>query len=457
MTRATSPARQMHLGVMFNSPNFDRPETNATPDGQAITNTLGYYTGISQALERAKFDFVMVADTLQREQSRTAPPRLEPVTLFAALAAVTSQIGLVPTISTTYTEPYNLARQVQSLDLISNGRAGWNAVTSSYGEYNFGEAPLPSHADRYRRGLEHVDVVRKLWDSWEDDALIATGAHLEVETGKVHRIVHKGEFYSVEGPLGVSRSAQGHPVLFQAGSSRDGIAFASHFAEAVYTAQQTLSEAQAFYRTLKSETARQGRDPAQIKILPGIVTVIGDTEQAAQARNRELLEGKITREAIAATGKQLGDIDLGQFDLDDRLPAEILPPVLSVEGRQSRYGVFRQLALEEGWTVRQLIELQVGAAGHGRVIGTPEQVADRLETWFREGGSDGFVVMPGQGLGSSELFAAEVVPILQRRGLFRTDYAGDTLRSHLGLGKPVSRYGAHAHAGADEERIASSV
>ncbi|MFT3966156.1 MAG: NtaA/DmoA family FMN-dependent monooxygenase [Sphingobium sp.] len=450
-------SRQMRLGVMFNSPNFDRTETNATPEGEAITNRLGYYAGISQALERAKFDFVMVADTLNREQSRTAPPRLEPVTLFSALAAVTSHIGLVPTISTTYTEPYNLARQVQSLDLISDGRAGWNAVTSSYGEHNFGDAPLPSHVERYRRGLEHVEVVRKLWDSWEDDALIATGSHLEVDTAKVHRIDHKGDYYSVQGPLGASRSRQGHPVLFQAGSSRDGIAFAARFAEAVYTAQQTLADAQAFYRTLKGETARAGRDPDHIRILPGLVTVIGDTEQAAQARNRELLDGRITPDAIAATGKQLGGIDLGRYGLDDRLPADALPAVLSVEGRQSRYGVFRQLALEEGWTVRQLIELQVGAAGHGRIVGTPEQIADRMERWFLEGGSDGFVVMPGQGLGSSELFAAEVVPILQRRGLFRTDYEGGTLRSHLGLPKPVSRYAAAGRDDRGEERLSSSV
>jgi alkanesulfonate monooxygenase SsuD/methylene tetrahydromethanopterin reductase-like flavin-dependent oxidoreductase (luciferase family) len=261
----------------------------------------------------------------------------------------------------------------------------------------------------------------------------------------------------VRGPLNESRSRQGHPVLFQAGSSRDGIAFASRFAEAVYTAQQTLGEAQAFHRTLKGEVARHGRDPDHIKILPGIVTIIGDTEEAAQARYRDLLEGQITEEAILATGKQLGGIDLSQFDLDDRLPPEALPTVLSVEGRQSRYGVFRQLAVEERWTVRQLIELQLTAAGHGRAIGTPEQVADRIGSWFLEGGCDGFVAMPAQGLGGAELFAAEVVPLLQRRGLFREDYQSDTLRGHLGLPRPVSRYAATRHGADVTERLASSV
>jgi FMN-dependent oxidoreductase (nitrilotriacetate monooxygenase family) len=447
----------MRLGVMYNSPNFERPETNAAGDGGAITNRLDYYLRIALALERAKLDFVMVADGLSREESRLAPPRLEPVTLFAALAAHTTHIGLVPTISTTFTEPYNLARQMQSLDHLSNGRAGWNAVTSSFGERNFGEAPIPPHSERYRRGLEHVNVVRKLWDSWEDDALIARGTHLEIESGKVHPIHHKGEFYSVEGPLSHSRSRQGHPVLFQAGSSEDGKVFAAQFAEAVYTAQQTLSGARDFYADLKRKTAQAGRNPEHIKILPGVVTIIGDTEEAAKARNRELLEGRITPEAIKATAKQLGGIDLASFDLDETLPPEILPEVLSVEGRQSRYGIFRELAVNERWTVRELIELQLGAAGHGRVVGTPEQVADKLGAWFLNHGCDGFVVMPGQGLGGAELFAEQVVPLLQARGLFRTDYEADTLRGNLGLPLPVSRYAATNRVEGEELPLAASV
>ncbi|HWU02199.1 MAG TPA: NtaA/DmoA family FMN-dependent monooxygenase [Novosphingobium sp.] len=452
---ATAPARQLHLGVMFNSPNFDRAETNAAPDGRAITTTLAYYARLSQALERAKLDFVMVADGLAHEANRLAPPRLEPVSLFGALAAVTSHIGLVPTISTTFTAPFNLARQTQSLDHLSNGRSGWNVVTSSFGEGNFGTAPIPPHTERYRRGLEHVEVVRKLWDSWQDDALIAHGTALEVEPARVHRIDHKGEFYSVEGPLNLSRSPQGHPVLFQAGSSRDGIGFAAHFADAVYTAQHTLAEGQAFYRALKGQTARLGRNPAQLKILPGLVTVIGDTEAEAQHRASELLEGRITPEAIAATAKQLGGIDLAAYDLNDRIPPHLLPEVLAVEGRQSRYGLFRHCAIDLRWSVRQLVELQLSAAGHGRIVGTPQQIADHIADWFLNGGSDGFVVMPGQGRGGAELFAAQVVPLLQRRGLFRHDYAGTTLRSHLGLPLPVGRHSGAQPRDADVRQAAS--
>ncbi|MGV6473752.1 NtaA/DmoA family FMN-dependent monooxygenase [Azotobacter vinelandii] len=429
----------LKLGLLLNSPGGSR--AGVVTAGPARPSLLSEYQEAVRQLEKARFDFAMVADTVFSDVDNLTPPRPEPVTLFAALAAVTSHIGLLSTVSTGFTEPFNLARQILSLDHLSNGRAAWNVVTSSAGERNFGTTPLPAHSERYRRGLEYVEVVRKLWDSWEEDALyLDTDRRLAVDAGKVHRIDHRGEFFSVEGPLNLSRSPQGQPVLFQAGSSEDGKAFAAHFAEGVYTAQHTLKEARQFYDDLKEKTRRAGRNPDHIKILPGLSTLIGDTEEAARRLDEQQFEAS-GRSAVQALESNLGGIDVSDLDLDQRIPAERLPALLSVEGRQSRYGIFRQRALEEGWTLRQLLKLQAASAGHGRIVGTPEQVADRIQEWFLNGAADGFIVMPGQGPEGSTLFAEQVVPILQRRGLFRTDYEAGTLRGNLGLPIPRSHYG----------------
>ncbi|WP_437883992.1 NtaA/DmoA family FMN-dependent monooxygenase [Pseudomonas sp. LRF_L74] len=434
--------RQLHLGLLFNAPGNDPASTAADEQGRIRLTGLQHYVEATQAMERAKFDFVMVADVTVQETAHPQVPRPEPVTLFSALAAVTRHIGLVPTVSTTFTAPFNLARQILSLDVLSGGRAAWNVVTSSAGERNFGEQPLPLHSERYRRALEHVEVVRKLWDSWEDDALVNDyGQHVAVDASRIHRIAHRGEFYQVEGPLNISRSPQGHPVLFQAGSSADGKAFAAHFAEAIYTAQHTIAEGKRFYDDLKGQARKLGRDPAHIKILPGLSTVIADSDEAARRLNEEILDN-LGPAALDALAKQLGGIDLSDLEPHHTIPPERLPAVLAVEGRQSRYGVFRQHAVEQRWTLRQLLELQAGSAGHGRIVGSPERVAEHIENWFRQGASDGFIVMPGQGLEGARLFAEQVVPLLQRRGLFRSDYQHQTLRGHLGLPIPRSRYGA---------------
>ncbi|MFD2838310.1 NtaA/DmoA family FMN-dependent monooxygenase [Azotobacter vinelandii] len=258
----------MKLGLLLNSPGGSR--AGVVTAGPARPSLLSEYQEAVRQLEKARFDFAMVADTVFSDVDNLTPPRPEPVTLFAALAAVTSHIGLLSTVSTSFTEPFNLARQILSLDHLSNGRAAWNVVTSSAGERNFGTTPLPAHSERYRRGLEYVEVVRKLWDSWEEDALyLDTDRRLAVDAGKVHRIDHRGKFFSVEGPLNLSRSPQGQPVLFQAGSSEDGKAFAAHFAEGVYTAQHTLKEARQFYDDLKEKDpsrraqSRPHQDPAR--------------------------------------------------------------------------------------------------------------------------------------------------------------------------------------------------
>lgn len=410
--------RKIRLGLLTNPPGNALPGELRPGDVRHPGSVLAHYTHLAQTAESALFDVLFAADGLTSDTELGTKP--EPVTLFSALSAVTNHIGFVPTISTTFTEPFNLARQLQSLDHLSGGRVGWNAVTSAAGERNFGDAPLPAHEDRYRRGLEHVSVVSALWDSWNED-------------GSTRPIDHRGEFYSVEGPLPLPRSAQGRPVLFQAGSSADGTTFAAQFAEGVYTAQQTLRGAQSFYRELKAKTAAAGRDPQHILVLPGVSTTIGGTEEEARRLDDDLFEAGFTPASLTALSGQLAGTDLSGIDLDDRIPAALLPPVESVQGRQSRYAVFRELAVDDGLTLRELIKLQQRSAGHGRAVGSPEQIADRLHTWFEERGADGFIVMPGQGAGGVEAFTDHVVPILQKRGVFRREYESETLRGNLGL------------------------
>lgn len=413
-----TPPRRLRLGLLTGAPGNSTPGLLTPGDVRRPGAVLDHYVALARTAEAAKFDLLFAADGLGSDTALGARP--EPITLFSALAAVTEHIGLVPTVSTTFTAPFNLARQLQSLDHLSRGRVGWNAVTSTVGERNFGAAPLPGHEDRYRQGLEHVAVVTRLWDSWRDGQ----------QQGPID---HHGEFYDVEGPLPLPRSDQGRPVLFQAGSSADGTSFAARFAEGVYTAQQTLPGAQQFYRELKAKTAAAGRAPNSVLVLPGVSTTIGGTEAEARRLDDELFEANYTDDTLTALERQLAGIDLSAYDFDDHIPETLLPPVHTIQGRQSRYGVFRDLAVEEGWTVGDLLRLQQRSAGHGRVVGSPEQVADRLADWFQQGGADGFIVMPGQGTGGVEAFTHHVVPLLQRRGLFRTDYESTTLRGNLGL------------------------
>ncbi|MGC0366663.1 FMN-dependent oxidoreductase (nitrilotriacetate monooxygenase family) [Rhodococcus sp. 27YEA15] len=415
---STGNDRRIRLGLLTNAPGNSLPGELRPGDVRHPGRVLDHYIQLARTVEKARFDVLFAADGVTSDTELGAKP--EPITLFSALATVTENIGLVPTVSTTFTAPFNLARQLQSLDHLSGGRVGWNAVTSAAGEQNFSDAPLPAHEARYRQGLEHVSVVTALWDSWAED-------------GTTSPIDHRGEFYSVQGPLPLARSRQGRPVLFQAGSSSDGTSFAAQFAEGVYTAQQTLAGAQSFYRELKAKTAAAGRDPRNILVLPGVSTTIGGTEAEALRIDDELFDAGYTAASLTALENQLAGVDLSGLGLDERIPATLLPPTNSVQGRQSRYEVFRELAVDEGLTVRELVKVQQRSAGHGRAVGSPEQIADRLTEWFRGYGADGFIVMPGQGAGGVEAFTEHVVPILQKRGLFRTDYESDTLRGNLGL------------------------
>jgi FMN-dependent oxidoreductase (nitrilotriacetate monooxygenase family) len=303
---------------------------------------------------------------------------------------------------------------------------------------NFGLEDQPTHRERYERADEFLDVAYALWDSWEDDAPVGDKAEgVWGDSSKVHTIDHDGRFFKVRGPLNVPRSPQGRPVIVQAGSSEDGRHFAARHAEAVFTAHQTLADAQEFYGDLKRRAAAVGRDPETVKILPGIVPVLGATEAEAQALERqldELIKPEYAREQLART-LRLRPEDL---PLDRELPAD-LPDEDEIEGAKSRYTLIVNLARRERLTVRQLIGRLGGGRGHRTFTGTPEQVADAIVDWFDQGAADGFNIMPAALPSGLDAFVDHVVPLLQRRGLFRTEYEGTTLRDHLGLARPADR------------------
>jgi N-acetyl-S-(2-succino)cysteine monooxygenase len=391
--------------------------------------------------EAAKLHAVFIADTLRLETDtlRTQPlAHLEPVTLLSALAAVTEHIGLIGSISTTFSEPFNVARQLASLDHLSGGRAGWNLVTSAWGEENFGRE-LPSHDERYERGAEFAEVLFELFDSWDEDALVLDRERgLYADPEKVRRIDHVGRHFDVRGPLNLARSPQGRPIVAQAGSSGTGQDVAARFADVVFTTGRTTDEdSLAFYRSLKRRVADHGRDPGEVKILPGVSPIIGETESEARAIEREL-NGYIDLDAgRLRLARQLAGSDLSGLELDEPIPLERLPEEAAVEGRRSRYGVYRAL-IQEGWSLRRLIEWEVSSAGHFVPVGAPEQIADLLVERFEGGAADGFILLPSYLPEGFALLTDALVPILQDRGVFQTEYAGNTLRENLGLGRVLA-------------------
>ncbi|MCQ4079425.1 LLM class flavin-dependent oxidoreductase [Streptomyces sp. RB6PN25] len=405
---------------------------------------IDHYRNLARIAERGTFDSLFLADgpVLFNSVGQRPSGSLEPITLLTALATATEHIGLIATASTSYNAPYNLARAFASLDHISGGRAGWNIVTTAGAEAarNFGLDDEPSHATRYERAAEFLDVVLKLWDSWEDDLIVADKiAGVWGDTAKLHPPKHRGTHFSVEGALNVPRSPQGYPLLVQAGSSEDGRRFAARHAEAVFTAQQTLRDAQEFYADLKARTRAGGRDPEGIKILPGIVPVIGDTEAEARRREAELEEHIVYEHSLHRLERLL-HVEPGALDLDSRLP-DGLPPESAIEGAKSRYTLVVELARRDDLTVRQLIGRLGGGRGHRTFTGTPEQVADAIEDWFRHGAADGFNIMPAVLPSGLELFVDHVVPVLRTRGLLRSEYGPrQTLRERYGLPRPANQY-----------------
>lgn len=440
------PGRQLHLNAFLMNTGHHEASWRLPESDPYAHVELDHYVHLARIAERGTFDSLFLADGPQLWGTIAQRPAgaLEPLTLLTALATATRHIGLIATASTSYNSPYNLARKFASLDIISGGRAGWNIVTTAGAEAarNFGLDAEPAHAERYARAGEFLDVALKLWDSWEDDAILADkAAGVWGDDAKVHPPRHRGTYFSVEGALNVPRSPQGYPLLVQAGSSEDGKAFAARYAEAVFTAQQTLADAQAFYADLKSRTRQAGRHPEHIKVLPGIVPVIGSTEAEARA-NEQVLEDHIVHTHGVQRLEQLLQLEPGALELDAELPAD-LPPESAIEGAKSRYTLVVELARRERLTVRQLIGRLGGGRGHLTFAGTPEQVADAIESWFTQGAADGFNIMPAVLPSGLDAFVDHVVPILRARGLLRTEYEGGprkTLRERYGLPRPANQY-----------------
>jgi len=444
MTRRTE---KMRLGA-FLYPTGHHIAAWRHPCAQADAGAnFKHYVKLAQAAERAKFDLIFLADGSGTRGddpeylSRTAHSyvgQFEPITLLSALAAVTEHIGLVATASTSFNEHYTIARKYASLDHISAGRAGWNLVTSSnpHEAKNFNRDHQMVHAERYERADEFADVVKGLWDTWEDDAFLrdkVSGKYFD--PARQHVLNHKGRFFQVRGPLNVGPMPQGHPVLVQAGSSEAGKALAAKTAEVVFTAQQTLQDAIDFYGDLKGRLPAHGRLASDLKIMPGVFPVVGRTESEAKEKFEELQALIDPYVGLTMISGLTGGFDLSAYPLDGPIP-----PLPETNTSKSRQALTLELARRENLTIRQLYLRVAGARGHWQLIGTASQIADALQERFEQHGADGYNIMPPLLPTGLDDFISLVLPELQRRGLFREEYEGTTLRENLGLRRPISRY-----------------
>ncbi|RKN07397.1 LLM class flavin-dependent oxidoreductase [Streptomyces radicis] len=441
-----SPDRddQLHLAA-FVTAGPGRPGGWRHPASVSDWRSAAYYRRIGRTLERARFDLVFFADILavpdryggspdpQLRHGALGSMRLDPTPVLGVLAGATEHLGLAATVSTTYAEPYSVARSFATLDHLSGGRAAWNVVTSFQDAEarNFGRETHIDRASRYLRAEEFVRVTAELWDSWDDDALVLDrDAPLFADPARVHRVDHHGAWFDVQGPLNVARPPQGYPVLIQAGASPAGRDFASRWADVIFCSHASLESARDFYADIKGRAAAHGRDPREIKILPAITPIVADTTEAARAKSAELADLVVPEAGLSTLSYHL-DIDLAPFPHDERLPD------VDVPGVQGHYQEVRELTEKHGMTLRQLGR-RYGGTHEGDFVGTPREVADGLEEWFTGGACDGFTVTAVYQPGAFDEFGEGVVPELQRRGLFRTDYEGTTLRDHLGLARPTA-------------------
>ncbi|WP_323010792.1 LLM class flavin-dependent oxidoreductase [Paracoccus sp. (in: a-proteobacteria)] len=431
-------ARRLKLGFMMHGNGTGWGDWRHADAEPGASTDFAYYRRQAQIAEAAKFDFLFVADSVHitPKSSPHYLNRFEPLTILSALAAVTDRIGLVGTLTVSYAEPFNVARQFASLDHISGGRAGWNVVTSwlEGSARNYSREKHYDHATRYRLAAEHLDVVQGLWDSWEDDALVhdkTSGRFFDAE--KLHRLDHHGQFFQVEGPLNIARSPQGQPVIFQAGASEDGRNFAAARSDAIFVQDDDLRSASAYYADVKRRAAGFGRDPDELFILPGLRPVIGSTEEEAERKYREFIALTSIEDALLIMARSFNEHDFSQYDLDAPFPD--VERFAQNSNRSTSERVIR-LARESGLTLRETVHRFATPRTH--FVGTPEQVADAFQRWFQEPAADGFVYnnsLPNE----LSVFADTVIPILQERGLFRREYEGTTFRDSLGLAKPVNR------------------
>ena len=435
-------ARMMHLGAFFsgtgsNMASWRHP--NAVPDGPI---NLEYYINLTKKAEEAKLDFVFFGDGLYISE-KSHPiflNRFEPLTLLAVLAAHTSHIGLAATLSTTYSDPFTVARQFASIDHISGGRAGWNIVTSPLegSALNYSKPEHPEHDLRYRMAHEFVEVTKGLWDSWEDDAFV-----FDKETGvffdptKMHRLDYKGEFLSVQGPLNIARSKQGRPILIQAGASEAGKEFASRHADAIFATNRSLEDGKDFYKEIKERAAKHGRNPDEVLILPGCGPIVGGTPQEANDKYNQIANLVSMTDALNYLGRYFNDIDFTRFEIDSPFP-ELGD--FARNGWESATDRIKEAAREQNLTLRQVALRET--TPKPAYIGTPANVADTMQLWFEERAADGFMVSNSVLPDGFTEFVDGVVPILKERGLFRTAYEDDTFHGNLGLPVPPNHYAA---------------
>jgi FMN-dependent oxidoreductase (nitrilotriacetate monooxygenase family) len=440
------PKRKMKLTAFCHPPGHWR-----MPGAKPTDMDFDECVHLARVAERGKFDMLFFQDSAAVAPAFYLPGggaealaeaarcvRLEPLTMLAALATVTKNLGLVATVTTTYNDPFNVARKFATIDHISKGRAGWNLVTSQNVDeaQNFSQDAHMDHDLRYERAQEFYDVVTGLWDSWEDDAIIrdrSTGKY--IDPAKLHVLGHRGKHFKVRGPLNVARPIQGHPIVAQAGSSEPGRELAARTADVVFTAQVSLEEAKTFYDDVRGRMPRYGRSPDDIRIMPGIRYVLGHTEAEAKERYEMMLSEASVEGALKSVQRLCGDLDIRKYDLDGPLPD--LPPSNAAKARQK---MLIDLARRENLSIRELARRFTFSLGHMVYVGTPKGLADFMEDWFTNDACDGFTMLSPYFPEPLELFVEGTVPELQRRGLFRTEYEGTTLRENLELPFKPHRY-----------------
>ncbi|MFV0374730.1 NtaA/DmoA family FMN-dependent monooxygenase [Microbacterium sp.] len=421
------------LPAGYHKDSWRRPDSRAEELGK-----LGFLAELVKMAEDAKFDAVFFGDISHANTILRGDIKMnglyEPIATLGALSALTSRIGLVGTMSTSFGHPYNVARQIAAVDHLSDGRAGWNIVTSSDGHKNFGAEATPNPTVRYRRATEFVEAVVALWDSWEDGAVIVDReSGWWADTSKIHRIDHHGDYFQIEGPMTFPRSPQGRPVMAQAGSSGPGVELGTAFGDIIYTAQPLLDRSIDFYARFKDLAVKKGRAAHEVKILPGIMPILGNTQAEANELADELagfVHLENGREQLAASLS----MDLSELDIDESIPAEWFSDDPSMG---SRYDLYRLKSVDQGMTLKELIIDQARSTGHQWIAGTPSSVADIMVDWFEQYACDGFNVNAPYYPGGFQIICQTLVPELQDRGYFHADYLGPTLRDNLGLDRPA--------------------